>query len=153
MAENKQQPSQTAVGTGLSGARHVQGAANALGGGSDDSSAAGAAAAAVDGGESKRGGVREELDALVDRVKGLRKRTAEATLFLTVYDIRRAQEVCMCGTISCVLRRLVLTRQWGVGVATAQESTYTHICRTGMTTILPFAGIHGTASIAWCVEV
>ncbi|CAM9531762.1 unnamed protein product, partial [Laminaria digitata] len=37
-------------------------------------------------------GIREQLNALVDRVKGLRKVTAEATLFLPVYDLRRAQE-------------------------------------------------------------
>lgn len=86
VAESKQRPSQTAAGTGLAGARHAHGEAKALSGkvNSDASSAP-----AVDGGS----GVREELDALVDRVKGLRKRTAEATLFLTVYDIRRAQEV------------------------------------------------------------
>lgn len=56
---------------------------------------------AVDGRED----VREKLDALVDRVKGLRKRTAEATLFLTVYDLRRAQEVRLVFFFSCVVRR------------------------------------------------
>lgn len=64
--------SQTAAGAGLSGARHVADAS-----------------ATVDG----KNGVREQLDVLVDRVKGLRKLTAEATLFLPVYDLRRAQEV------------------------------------------------------------
>ncbi|CAM9814138.1 unnamed protein product [Ectocarpus fasciculatus] len=83
VAESKQRPSQTAAGTGLSGARHAHGEAKALSGNSDAS-----APTAVDGGN----GVREELDALVERVKGLRKRTAEATLFLTVYDLRKAQE-------------------------------------------------------------
>ena len=38
-------------------------------------------------------GIREQLNALVDRVKVLRKLTAETTLFLPVYDLRRAQEV------------------------------------------------------------
>lgn len=37
--------------------------------------------------------VREQLDVLVDRVKGLRKLTAEATFFLPMYELRRAQEV------------------------------------------------------------
>lgn len=69
VAESKQQ---TAAGAGLSGARH-----------------AADAAATVDTKE----GVREKLDALVDRVKGLRKLTAEATLFLPLYELRRAQEV------------------------------------------------------------
>lgn len=86
MAESKQKPPQTAAGTGLSGARHAQGAANGDGLGSCLG-----VAAAVDG--DGREDVREKLDALVDRVNGLRKRTAEATLFLTVYDLRRAQEV------------------------------------------------------------
>eukprot|EP00752_Nemacystus_decipiens_P005588 g5057.t1 len=88
VAERKQKPSHTAAGTGLSGARHAQGAgaANGLGGFSDDSPAE--PAAAVDSRED----VRERLDALVERVKGLRKRTAEASLFLTVYDLRKAQE-------------------------------------------------------------
>ncbi|CAB1101520.1 unnamed protein product [Ectocarpus sp. CCAP 1310/34] len=85
VAESKQRPSQTAAGTGLAGARHAHGEAKAPPGkGNSDASSA----PAVDGGS----GVREELDALVDRVKGLRKRTAEATLFLTVYELRRAQE-------------------------------------------------------------
>ncbi|CAN0028694.1 unnamed protein product [Ectocarpus sp. 4 AP-2014] len=85
VAESKQRPSQTAAGTGLAGARHAHGEAKALSGkGNSDAPSA----PAVDGGS----GVREELDALVDRVKGLRKRTAEATLFLTVYELRRAQE-------------------------------------------------------------
>ncbi|CAM9976902.1 unnamed protein product [Pylaiella littoralis] len=81
IAESKQQAPKTAAGTGLSGARHAHGEAKAAT--SDDTSAA-----AFDG----REGVREQLDALVDRVKGLRNRTAEATLFLTVYDLRRSQE-------------------------------------------------------------
>ncbi|CAN0553995.1 unnamed protein product, partial [Ectocarpus sp. 12 AP-2014] len=85
VAEGKQRPSQTAAGTGLAGARHAHGEAKASPGkGNSDASSA----PAIDGGR----GVREELDALVDRVKGLRKRTAEATLFLTVYELRRAQE-------------------------------------------------------------
>lgn len=37
--------------------------------------------------------VGTSLDELIDRVKGLRQRTAEATLFLPAYDIRRAHEV------------------------------------------------------------
>lgn len=63
---------QTAAGAGLSGARHAAEAAGAV---------------------DTKEGVREKLDALVDRVKGLRKLTAEATLFLPVYELRRAQEV------------------------------------------------------------
>jgi len=74
VAESKQKSAQTAAGTGLSGARHAHGEAETISAG---------------GGED----VREQLDALVDRVKELRKRTADATLFLTVYDLRRAQEV------------------------------------------------------------
>lgn len=103
VAASKQKPPHTAAGTGLSGARHAQSeaAANSLGRCSEDSSAA--PAVAVDGRED----VREKLDALVDRVKGLRKRTAEATLFLTVYDLRRAQEVLYAWLLffSCVVRR------------------------------------------------
>eukprot|EP00903_Cladosiphon_okamuranus_P012715 g11887.t1 len=79
VAESKQNPPQTAAGTGTG----VFGAANFEGLGSCSGEAA-----AVDGRED----IREKLDALVDRVNGLRKRTAEATLFLTVYDLRRAQE-------------------------------------------------------------
>lgn len=107
MAESKQKSSQPAAGSGsgsgggLSGARHGQrdedekgAAAKGLGRCSDDNgSALPAAAAAATVDLDSREGVREKLDALVDRVKGLRKRTAEATLFLTVYDLRRAQEV------------------------------------------------------------
>ena len=99
VAESKQKQPQTAAGTGLSRARKTQGEGaangNAPGRRSDDSSAA--AAAVVDGGDRDgdkgQEDVRERLDALVDRVKGLRKRTAEATLFLTVYDLRKAQQV------------------------------------------------------------
>ncbi|CAM9581028.1 unnamed protein product, partial [Ectocarpus sp. 13 AM-2016] len=88
VAESKQRPSQTAAGTGLAGARHAHGEAKVPPGkGNIDAFSA----PAVDGG-SGGSGVREELDALVDRVKELRKRTAEATLFLTVYELRRAQE-------------------------------------------------------------
>lgn len=102
LVTQSQQKPQTAAGTGLSGARHAQGSGNNLDGCSDDSSA-GAALAAGDGGD-----VREKLDALVDRVKGLRQRTAEATLFLTVYDLRRAQEACPAILILRVLHRGVL---------------------------------------------
>ena len=77
VAERKSQS--TAAGTGLSGARHA-GSTNAGGASSND---------VMDATE----GIRDELNALVDRVKGLRKVTAEATLFLPVYDLRRAQEV------------------------------------------------------------
>lgn len=73
MIERKRQ---TAAGTGLSGARHAAGAN-----------------VTTDGKE----GVREQLDTLVDRVKELRKLTAEATLYLPVYDLRRAQEVNAVG--------------------------------------------------------
>eukprot|EP00904_Undaria_pinnatifida_P013060 jgi/Undpi1/8885/HiC_scaffold_25.g11347.m1 len=76
VAERKSQS--TAAGTGLSGARHA-GSTNAGGASSND---------VMDATE----GIRDELNALVDRVKGLRKVTAEATLFLPVYDLRRAQE-------------------------------------------------------------
>lgn len=68
-------------------ARQAHGRAGAQPG--DDKAGGGGSAASVD----ETGGVREHLDALVERVKGLRKRTAEAALFLTVYDLRRAQEV------------------------------------------------------------
>ena len=93
MAESK--PNSTAAGTGLSGARHAGaigsktvnrgGVSTIVNGEASTSSAAGA----VDTEE----GIREQLNVLVDRVKGLRKATAEATLFLPVYDLRRAQEV------------------------------------------------------------
>lgn len=92
VAESK--PSNTAAGTGLSGARHA-GASDsksvnrgASGSVSSDASTS-TAPEAVDIEE----GIREELNVLVDRVKGLRKVTAEATLFLPVYDLRRAEEV------------------------------------------------------------
>lgn len=62
---------QTPAEAGISGARH----------------------AAAASGESSSERLGATLDALVDRVKGLRQRTAEATLFLPAYDIRRAHEV------------------------------------------------------------
>ena len=70
VAESKQQAS---TGAGLPVAEH---------GGSPN-------AALVDEKEI----VRTQLDALVDRVKGLRKLTAEGALFLPLYELRRAQEV------------------------------------------------------------
>ncbi|CAM9667462.1 unnamed protein product, partial [Ascophyllum nodosum] len=69
VAESKQQAS---TGAGLPVAEH---------GGSPN-------AALVDEKEI----VRTQLDALVDRVKGLRKLTAEGALFLPLYELRRAQE-------------------------------------------------------------
>ncbi len=94
---------QAKAGTGLSGqgararARHAH-ATHGEATSTSDSADAG-------GGE----GVREQLDALVDRVKELRKRTADATLFLTVYDLRRAQEVSKYRTC-IVLSRLSFRR-------------------------------------------
>lgn len=99
VAESK--PHNTAAGTGLSGARHACSSASTTGASATGASTTGAfttgasttgtggAVGAVDTEE----GIREQLNALVDRVKGLRKVTAEATLFLPVYDLRRAQEV------------------------------------------------------------
>lgn len=95
VAESK--PRNTAAGTGLSGARHaaasasttVSGGASTAVSGDASSSGAVGAVGAVETEED----IREKLNALVDRVKGLRKAAAEATLFLPVYDLRRAQEV------------------------------------------------------------
>ncbi|CAM9829124.1 unnamed protein product, partial [Hapterophycus canaliculatus] len=85
VSESMQRPPETAAGTGLSGASQTHGEAGVRAEGEESG---GDLAVVVD----ETGGVREQLDALVDRVKGLRKRTAEAALFLTVYDLRRAQE-------------------------------------------------------------
>lgn len=75
VVESKEQKEHTAARAGLSGARH-----------------AAEEKATLDTKER----VREDLDSLVDRVKGLRKLTAEASLFLPVYELRRAQEVQAC---------------------------------------------------------
>ncbi|CAM9229294.1 unnamed protein product, partial [Scytosiphon promiscuus] len=86
VAESEQRPPQTAAGAGLSMvSRQANGEARGQGEGDDSGSRS---AVSVD----ETGGVCGKLDALVERVKGLRKRTAEAALFLTVYDLRRAQE-------------------------------------------------------------
>lgn len=63
---------QAAAGSEISGARHAQ---------------VGSAASSVED-------VGAAFDGLIDRVKRLRQRTAEATLFLSAYDVRRAHEVC-----------------------------------------------------------
>lgn len=63
---------QTAAGSGISGARHAQAESNT----------------------NSMEDVGAAFDELIDRVKGLRQRTAEATLFLSAYNIRRAHEVC-----------------------------------------------------------
>lgn len=93
MAESK--PHNTAAGTGLSGARHAGAGASAST--VCGATAVGSDATAVDSGPGgavdAEEGIREQLNALVDRVKVLRKLTAETTLFLPVYDLRRAQEV------------------------------------------------------------
>lgn len=110
-SKQKQKPSQASAGTGLSEARQAQGAANANGNGNGDGleragcSEEGSGVAATDPREE----VRQKLDALVDRVKGLRKRTAEATLFLTLYDLRKAQEVLLSSSyfLRCAANGLV----------------------------------------------
>lgn len=89
VAESK--PHNTAAGTGLSGARHAAASASTAVSGDASTGVSGAVGAA--GAVETEEDIREKLNALVDRVKGLRKAAAEATLFLPVYDLRRAQEV------------------------------------------------------------
>lgn len=64
---------QTPADTGISGVRHAASAASFTASSGSD--------------------MGTVLDTLVDRVKELRQRTAEATIFLPPYDVRRALEV------------------------------------------------------------
>lgn len=96
VAESEKRPPQPATGTGLSEALRKVGAEGE--GEGEESNPA------VPVGDT--GDIRDQLDALVERVKGLRKRTAEAALFLMVYDLRRAQEVRGCAFV-CFSRHVV----------------------------------------------
>lgn len=88
LAELVEGRKETAAGTGLAGARHAH---------------SGSAGTDVDD-------VGAALDELIDRVKGLRHRTAEATLFLSAYDTRRAHEV---GASSLMMKQAVCCAQVG----------------------------------------